>query len=268
MSSRTRELFAGPMRATRRAALLWATSLVGLVVLTVAFWPDFKGDTSMTELIDQMPEGLIQAFGLQGFGTPAGYLRGNLYAFLVPLLLAGAGVGFANSLTAAEEDAGRMEVLLAQPVSRRAMFAGRAAAVFVWVGILTAATALSQLVGDPLVGLDIPLDRLLATILLSGLLGLFHAGLALALAGIVARPSLVLGGGLFVAIAGCTIAVLFPISDALRPWAHISPWDWALAGDPLVKPTELWRYAALGLPAIVLALLGIWAFGRRDVRAA
>jgi ABC-2 type transport system permease protein len=268
MSSRRWELLIGPMRAIRRGGVLWAISLAALVAMTVAFWPAFKGATSMTEMLDQMPQGLIQAFGLQDFGTPAGFLRGNLYAFFLPLLIAGAGVGFANSLTASEEDAGRLEALLAQPVSRRVIFAGRAAAAFAWVAILAAATALVQLATDPLVGLDIGLDRLMATIVLCGLLGCLHAGLALALAGVAARPSLVLGGGIFVAVAGCTIASLFPLSEALKPWAHVSPWDWALSGDPLTNATEAWRYLALGLPAVALALLGIFAFGRRDVRAA
>jgi len=107
-----------------------------------------------------------------------------------------------------------------------------------------------------------------ATILLCGLLGLFHAGLALAMAGVAARPSLVLGGGLFVAVAGLTVAVLFPISDTLAPWAHVSPWDWALAGDPLVRATEPWRYLVLGVPAALMAGFGGWAFCRRDVSAA
>lgn len=268
MNARSLELLLGPMRAVRRAGLLWAGSVAALVVMTVAFWPSFKGSTGMTEILDQMPSGLVQAFGLQDFGTAAGYLRGNLYALLVPLLFAGAGIGFANSLTASEEDAGRFEILLAQPVSHRAVFLGRAVAVFVWVGLLALSTAAVQLATDPIVGLSIGLDRLASTLVLCGLLGLFHAGLALAMAGFRARPATVLGVGLFVAVAGCTVASLFPISEPLKPLAHLSPWDWALAGDPLVNATEAWRYLALGVPAVGLTLLGVFLFGRRDVRAA
>jgi ABC-2 type transport system permease protein len=268
MSSRSRELLLGPMRALRRSGSIWALSLVALVVMTIAFWPSFHGSTSLSDLFNQMPQGLVQAFGLQDFGSSAGYLRGNLYALLVPLLLGGAGVGFANGLTAAEEDSGRLEVVLTQPVSHRAIFLGRAAAVFAWVGVLTVATAIVQYATDPIVGLSIRADRLAATILLCGLLGLLHAGLCLAVAGLVARPSLVLGLGLFVLIAGCTVASLFPLSQQLKELAHLSPWDWALGGDPLVNPTQPWRYLALGLPAVGLALFGAFAFGRRDVRAA
>jgi ABC-2 type transport system permease protein len=268
MSGRAAELLIGPMRAVRRAGLLWAASLAALVALTVAFWPAFKGSTSMADILDQMPQGLVKAFGMEGFGTAAGYLRGNLYALFVPLLLAGAGVGFANSLTASEEDSGRFEILLAQPVSHRAVFFGRAVAVFAWICLLTLVTAAIQLVADPIVDLSVQTDRLASTLLLCGLLALFHAGLCLAIAGARARPATVLGVGLFVAFAGCTVAALFPLSQPLEPLAHLSPWDWALAGDPLLNSTEAWRYLALGVPAAGLALLGVFLFGRRDIRSA
>ena len=268
MSGRTRELLFGPMRAITRSGSIWVLSIVALVGITIAFWPSFQGSTSLTDLVNQMPQGMVQAFGLQDFGSPAGYLRGNLYAVLIPLLLAGAGIGFANSLTASEEDSGRLEVVLTQPLGHRAVFLGRSFAVFAWIGLLTTATAAVQFAIDPIFGLSIGADRLMATILLCGLLGLLHAGLCLAVAGTLARPSLVLGLGFFVLIAGCTVASLFPISPQLKELAHLSPWDWALGGDPLVNPTQPWRYLALGAPAVGLVLLGAFAFGRRDVRAA
>ena len=100
------------------------------------------------------------------------------------------------------------------------------------------------------------------------LLGLFHGGLAVLVAGVRPRPSAVLGVGIGVTVAGMVIAALFPLSRTLQGAAHISPWDWAFGGDPLVDPTAAWRYLALGLPALLMAVVGVWAFGQRDIRAA
>ncbi|OGO54016.1 MAG: hypothetical protein A2V85_12400 [Chloroflexi bacterium RBG_16_72_14] len=268
MSGRALALVLDPMRATRRGALAWALSIGALVVVTVAFWPAFEGTTNLGDLIDQLPPGIIEAFGLQGFGTPAGYLRGNLYDVLVPLLLGWASIAFANGLTAAEEDAGRLEVVLAQPVSRGAAFAGRALAVLAWTALLTVSVAAFQLLSDVPFGLEIAADRLLVTVVLCGLLGALHGGLALAVAGLMPRPPVVLGIGLGVLIGGFVVAALFPLSDQLRPWAGLSPWDWALGSDPLLNGAEPWRFAALGIPAAALAIVGLVAFTRRDVRAA
>jgi ABC-2 type transport system permease protein len=256
------------MRASRRSAIAWVLSIGALVVVTVAFWPAFKDTSGLEDLIDQLPPGLIEAFGLQGFGTPAGYLRGNLYDILVPLLLGWASIAFANGLTAVEEDAGRLEIVLAQPVSRGAAFAGRATAVFSWTALLTASVAVFQVASDAAFGLEVAIDRLLVTVVLCGLLGLLHGSLALAIAGVLPRPPVVLGVPLAVLIGGFVVAALFPLSDELRPWAGLSPWDWALGSDPLVNAAEAWRFAALAVPAIVLAAVGLAGFVRRDVRSA
>ncbi len=129
------ELTLGPFRQMRRSLLGWAIGLGALVAVTVAFWPAFRGSSGISEAIDQLPAGVVEAFGLAGFGTPAGFLRGNLYEFIVPLLLAIAAVAAANGLTAAEEDAGRIETYMSQPVTRRAVFLGRTAALILWLTI-------------------------------------------------------------------------------------------------------------------------------------
>jgi beta-exotoxin I transport system permease protein len=268
VSTRAVELLAGPLRAMRRATFWWAVGLASIVAATVAFWPAFQGSSGISQAIDQLPSGVVEAFGLQDFGTPAGFLRGNLYELLVPLLLALAAVALANGQTASEEANGRLELILAQPVDRRAVFAARAVAVLVALVILTFVLAVTQVVADAVVGLRIDAGYLVATIALCALLGALYGSLAVALAGIVARPSLVLGVGIALAIGGYLVAALFPLSSLLAPWGHLSPWDWALGGHPLEQPTDAWRYVALAVPSVVLTAVGVLAVGRRDVAAA
>jgi ABC-2 type transport system permease protein len=262
------ELIGGPFRASWRAAVGWSMAFVLIVVSTVAFWPAFRGSTALNEAMQALPQGMLEAFGLQDFASPAGYLRGGLFEVIVPLMFAAAGVMFANSATAADEDAGRLELLVAQPVTRRALLAGRSIAVAAWLVVLGAFVLASQLLSDAAFDLEIADARVVSTVVLSGLLGVFYAGLALALAGIIARPGLILSVGLGVALVGYIVAALFPLSDVLTPWAGLSPWDWALGGDPLVNVAEPWRYAALALPALALMIIGIAAFDRRDIRSA
>lgn len=268
MIHRWLELTLGPFRASWRAGLGWIVAFALFIVSTVAFWPAFKGASGIQEAFDQLPPALLQAFGLQDFASPAGYLRGGLYEVLVPLMFAAAAVMFVNSATAADEDAGRVELFVAQPVTRRAFFVGRVLAVVAWLVVLVVVVLVSQLASDIPFELEIATDRIIATVVLCGLLGLFHAGLALAVAGLTARPGLVLGVGLGAALLGYLIAILFPLSEVLEPFGALSPWDWALGGDPLVDPTEPWRYLALTILAVVLALIGLVAFDRRDIRSA
>lgn len=268
MNARVLELVAGPLRALRRSILWWSIGLAGLIVATVAFWPAFKGSSGISAALDQLPSGVVQAFGLAGFGTPAGFLRANLYDFFVPLLITVAAVAFASGQTAGEEAAGRLELYLAQPFARRAVILGRAVAVLAALAVLTAVLGIVQFGMNAAVDLRIDAGYLASTILLCALLGGLHGSLAIAIAGAWARPSVVLGVGIGVAVAGCVVTALFPLSDVLAPWCHISPWDWAFGGNPLDHATEVWRYLALAVPSVALTAFGLLAIARRDIAGA
>jgi ABC-2 type transport system permease protein len=268
VNGRVLELVAVPLRAVRRATLWWAAGLASLVALTMSVWPAFKGSSGISQAMDQLPAGVVQAFGLQDFGTPAGFLRGNLYDFFVPLLLAIAAVTLASGQLASEESEGRLELYFAQPVDRRLVLLGRAAAVLVALTVITVVLLIAQLVSDAAQDLRIDTAYVASTIILSALLGALHGSLAVAIAGLRARPSLVLSVGLGVAFAGLIVFSLFPLSGAIAPWRHISPWDWAFGGNPLERATELWRYAALALPSVILTAIGVVSLTRRDIAAA
>jgi ABC-2 type transport system permease protein len=268
MNGRDLELVLGPIRQLRRSSIGWGIGLASLVAMTVAFWPAFQDSSAIDEVLDQLPGGIVEAFGLAEFGTPAGFLRGNLYEFIVPLLLAIAAVAAANSLTAAEEDSGRMETYLAQPITRRSLFLGRTAALVLWLIAMSALILVVQLISDAVVGLEIDTARVVATIILCGLLALLYGALALAIAGWFPRPGLVLSIGVAAAVGSYFVSALFPLSDLVEPLAGLSPWKWALGGDPLVEPAEPWRYASLLIPTVALVILAVVGFVRRDVRAA
>jgi ABC-2 type transport system permease protein len=268
MNAAARELLVIPLRALRRSTFWWALGLAAMIALTMAFWPAFRDSRVIQQSLDLVPPALAKAFGIEDLVSPAGYLRGNLYAILVPLLLIFAAVLMTNGQTAAEEAAGRLELYLAEPVDRRWLLLGRGLAAAAGVGVISIAVLVTQVISDAIVNVQVDLGRLVATVILSGFLALLHGALAFAVAGWRARPSLVLGTGTVVAIAGYLVAMLFPLSDALAEWRHLSPWDWALGGNPLTSATEPWRYAALLGPTVLLWALGLRAFGRRDVAAA
>jgi hypothetical protein len=77
MNPRILELVGGPLRAMRRATFWWCLGLAALVTGTISVWPAFKGSSGISQAMDQLPSGVVQAFGLADFGTPAGFLRGT-----------------------------------------------------------------------------------------------------------------------------------------------------------------------------------------------
>jgi ABC-2 type transport system permease protein len=254
-------------RATRRAVLWWSIALVGSVVVTVALWPAFRGASGISQAIDALPTPIIDALGLADFGSPAGFLRGNLYELLVPLLLCIAAADLVNGQTAGDESGGRLELFLAQPVERRTLFVARLLVCFLGIGIIVAVTVAAQLVSNSVFSLSIDMGHVVGTVIVCGLLAILFGSVAYLVACLRASPPLVLGASLGLAVAGYIVAALFPVSDALRPWRVISPWQWANGGDPLVNGLDLWRPALLVLVSVLLAIGGTIAIDRRDVAA-
>jgi len=267
MSGPVFELVLGPLRAMRRAIVWWAVGLAGLVALTDAFWPIFKGSTGITDALNHLPAGVLTAFGLQDFGSPAGYLRANLYEIFVPILLIAAAVTFVSGQTASEESAGRLEIYLAQPVSRWAIYLGRALAALIGLLAVTAILTIAQLVCDSVVSLPIELGHLLATIAMSACVATLFGSLAFAIACARPRPSVVIAAGIELGVASYLVVALFSFSTVLQPWSQLSPWSWAFAGNPLEHATELWRFAALVTPSILLVMIGLRVVGQRDIAA-
>jgi ABC-2 type transport system permease protein len=256
------------LRTLRRGTVSWSIGLAALVGVTVAFWPAFRGSSGISTAIDQLPAGVVQAFGLEDFGSPAGFLRGNLYELIVPLLFAIAAVALVNGQTAGDEAAGRLELFLAQPVDRGVVYVARAVAAAMGVSIIVLITLVVQLASGSVVDLTISPGFVVATLVLCGLLALLHGAVAFVVAAASGRPGLVLGVGVGLAVAGYLVAALFPLSDALAGWRHLSPWDWAFGGHPLEAATDLWRYLAVGIPSVVLVGFGALLLRRRDIAAA
>ena len=105
----------------RHALPAWVIGLVLLVGMYVAIWPSVRGEPSMNEFLDQMPEAFRALFTMSGadMSTPIGYVKIELLSFMVPLLLLTYAIGAGATAIAGEEDRRTLDLLLSAPISRR-----------------------------------------------------------------------------------------------------------------------------------------------------
>ena len=92
------ELLVRGMRALRRSAAWWGFGIVVFAVVNAAFWPSLEGSDAL-DSFDDMAD-LLEAFGAQNLATPSGYLDGQMYALMLPLLLSGMAIAGAPSCRA------------------------------------------------------------------------------------------------------------------------------------------------------------------------
>lgn len=266
--SATSELVKQALKAQRRSALVWSLSLVLLVAAVLAVWPAMRDAGSLDTLVEGMPPEVVAALGIGDLASPVGFLNGNLYALLLPLLFAALAVVNMTALTAGDEDAGRLEMLLALPVSRQSVYLCRAAAVTLVLAATGALVGLTIWAGGVAVDMGVGFSAVAAATGSLFLFALFYAGLALALSGLGLRAGAVQGAAFGVLAASYLVGAFFPLVGGLRVWARISPWQWAFGDDPLVEGVDPVGALLLLVGTSVLVLIGVAAVARRTIRAA
>lgn len=268
MSGPVRELWHRGMHALRRSTFWWGFGLVWLTVVSVAFWPSLEGTESLDDLIESSPD-LMEAFGATDFSTAAGYLDGQLYALMLPLLLSGMAVAMASALTSGDEDAGRLELVQALPVSRRAVWLSRlASSLVVLVGMagLVAAMVVASLGPFSLDGLGV--GRVVTATSAAGALAAFHAAIAYAVGAAGGSRGLAVGSAVGVLVAGYVVNYLLPLVDALEGLQRLSPWYWATGKQPLSEGVSGGRILLLVVVTAAIVAVGTAAVERRDIKTA
>jgi ABC-2 type transport system permease protein len=261
------ELVARGVHALRRSTLWWGVGILFFAVLNTAFWPTLEG-TEALQSLEEMGE-VLEAFGAQNLATPAGYHDGQVYALMLPLLLSGMAIAGASALTSGDEDAGRLELLHALPVSRHAVWLAR------WAGALVALTVVAVVVGAvmavclPVFSLDgVGVGAVVGATFGCGLLAAFHASVAFAAGGVGARRAPAVGLAILVLVAGYVVSLVLPLADALGGARRWSPWYWALGRQPVSDGVDASRLLLLVAVTAALVALGLWGVGRRDIRSA
>jgi len=208
------------------------------------------------------------------------FLGGNVFTlsgsvalgFIHPIAIAlGAvfAIGFPAFAIAGERQRGTLEILLARPISRRAVYRTTLAATWLFVVAALTANTAGVVAGSLLFGVAGELDAgLLALTWLNAsiLLGAFGS-LALAASASFDRPAPALGIILAVSIAAYAVEFLgaiWPDLAWLLPWSlfhYFQPAE-ILGG----KPDGVDLLVLVGV-AVAATAYGLWIFPRRDLAA-
>lgn len=262
-----REIVASAMRTVRRSTWWWGVGVSGFVIVNLAFWPSLE-DSEALEAFGEMDE-LLKAFGAQNIATPSGYMDGQVFALLLPLLLSAMSITMVSGMTAGDENAGRLELLHALPVTRRAVWTGRWGAAMIMVTIVSLVGAVSTLVCMPLFSLtEVSVTRVLGAVAGCALLAAFHGSLSYMIAGWGGSRGLSAGVGIAVLVVGYLAAFVLPINASLAGARRWSPWYWAIGEQPVTNGVQPGWMLLVGAITAALVVLGTRAVDHRDIHTA
>ncbi|WP_456564313.1 ABC transporter permease [Blastococcus sp. SYSU D00695] len=253
------------LRLQRRRLTLWALGLAAMVTLYGSLWPSIRGQSSVADLVDRLPEVLRSLLAVTDISTPVGYVQAEFLGLTGPLLVILFAVLAGADGIAGEEERRSLDLLLADPVSRTRVVLERMAAMVAGVAVLATAAGLALVGAGVFAGLDLPVARVAAATLHLGLLGCVFGALAAAVGAATGRPAAARAVAASVAVLAYLVNGLAPLVAWLRPLRDLSPFAQYSGHVPLVTGVSWPGVAVAAGTVAVLAALAVAAFRRRDV---
>ena len=253
------------LRRMRGQMIGWSIGIGLYGLLMVSLFEPITQIEGFEEMMAQYPPELLGFFGdLMAITTPKGFIDIYFFSYMpviIGLFAASAGAG----LLAGDEEKGLLDLVMAHPLSRTALFWGRLLGLVLVTGVILLVGWLSWVIPAPGSGLDLswidflrPFLPLFAFLLLFGSLAILLSMLMPA-----SRVAGMFTGGLLV--GNFLIDGLASNNDTLKEVVKYLPLNYLQGGRAIDEIYWEWLLGLLAA-ALFFALLAWWRFQRRDIR--
>lgn len=250
-------------RDDRRAVIGWTAGIAAFTTIYTSFYSQFQGAAELKQ--DALPQEMLDFLGIADMLSPAGYLQATVFSLIGPLLVLMCAVTLTARTIARPEEDGGMEMLLANPLSRKAFSLQRLIAAGVMVTWVAAVPWILLTFIVPAVGMDIPLGNLAAASVGLIFLAWCFTGVAF-LAGAATGKrvhALAVTG-----VLGVATYMANAISGMAESWSWLkwlSPFYYFIGTDPLHTGWHPGHLLLLVAAGVMTATAGVILFDRRDV---
>ena len=251
----------------RKALVGWCFGAVAYVTLIAAIYPSLADSGSLDKLVESYPDALKSLFGISGggsFSSGAGFLDAELFSFMLPLLVLILAIGSGARMFAGEEDAGRLELVLAYPIHRRAAVLAKGVAVAAEVAAVCVCLGVAIVVLNPIFNLELSTGRAAEAVAGLALLGLFFGCLALASGAATGKHGLAVALPAGLAAGGYLVSGLHSLASWLDPFRVVSAFWW-IGASPLQNGIRGAGVLVLALASVAALIAGAVFVDRRDL---
>lgn len=261
-----RNVFTKDIWDRRRSIVWWVGGMVALTGLLVALYPTIRDSQEVQDAFEQLPPELLAMFGIDPaiYLTGAGYLQGQLFSFIGPIVMVAFCVTAGVAATAREEQRGTMDMLLSLPLRRSSVILQKAASLVTLSLVITLAMAVTLAALNEPVDLDLSIEGIVAVCAALLLLGLVFGGVAMLVGAFTGSPSRAGGTAAGLAVLAWFVDAFSAIFSWLEWPAKVSPFNWYLAELPLVNGVDV-EHMYLLVTTIILVLGATYLFSRRNI---
>lgn len=247
----------------------WGLGIGALGLLLVSFYDSFVAEQSdFLEMIKAYPPEFLAFFG--GDETtilsPNGYL--GMYGFsMLPAIIGIFAVLAGSGLLASDEESGRLDLILAHPLTRPALFLGRVLALLL---VTLAISGLGWLGFSALLGgstLDVSWGQMALAFITLAVQAVVYSSFALLLSLLLPSRRLAATVAGLVMVSSYLLSSMSGIIGALEPIARVLPYAYYQGSDAINGLNWGWLLGLLVVSGLFL-LLSWWRFQNRDIRVA
>lgn len=258
-------IFERTVHEQRRALIGWTVGLIALALTMLSLYPTIRGNHQFSQLFESYPKAFKSMFGISDYTSGPGYLRGEIFSLSAPLLLSIFAILWGSDLTAGEEQRMTIDVLMANPVSRRRVVLEKWGALIAGTAVAAGGLWLALVVGGPLVSLHVAIADLTAAVIASWLVAVVFGTIAMAVGATTGRRGIARGVGALVAVAAYLLSSLAELVGWLQHVRPVSPWYHAVGVDPLGRGFQMPHLLLLVAIVLVAAAAAVASFDRRDL---
>jgi ABC-2 type transport system permease protein len=258
-------VFLKSLRDNRRGWIGWTVALAAIAAMYASFYPSIN-NPAMADALNAFPQSVKEAFHMEDYTKPENYFAVSVFGLLVPILVAVFAISAGVKAVASDEEAGTLDLVQAQPVSRISLVLQRFLAITLALAVIAAVMCgvVIALRGPGQFTALSPGD-LAAICLQLALFGLLFAALAYGVGAWTGRRVYAIATGAAVAVLGYLGDSFFPQIESLKWTEKFSAFDWYLGGEPLKNGVQ-WGHAGIlfGL-AVLFVIAGTWRYNQRDI---
>ena len=258
-------VFAKTVHERRHGLLWWNIGIGVMTIATMSVWPSVRDEYA--KLVQNYPETLLAFFGIDkaGLGTSAGYLEAELFSFMVPLAFIAYTVAACSQLSPVSKKRGSLELLIAQPVSRRRVLSEKYLGICASLAVIAAGFAVVVVVFAHVFGLDVTAQHVVAATWSAYLLAALFGAAALLAGCVTGHRALSAGLASTAAAAAYLLTSLGALVAGIKRFRPASPFWWYSGHDPLRHGLEPLHLALLIAVTGVLFAAALVTFERRDL---
>ena len=255
------------LRDRRRSLLFWSIGFILLGVVLISFFPVIRDVPIITEYLEAFPEEFLALFAgeVTDYTSPEGYLNGEVFFLMYPLLLLIFAIGFGSGAIAGEEEHGTLDLLLANPLQRWRLVLEKFIAMLICTLLLAFVFWATLAIGGAVIDMGLNLVRLAAICFSGFLLATAFGSVALAMGCARGKSGISLGMGGALAVYAYMLNALAPLIDWLEPFQVASPFYYYIEANPLQYGLDPLRAGVLIGISVVFLVIAIVTFERRDL---